>query len=665
MTSNDSHLARVLSGADTSVRPQDDLFRHVNGAWLARTEIPDDLPSYGPFIALRLEAEQNVMDIIEELCASDNLDGEAKLVADFYSSWMDTEAANAKGTAPLAADLALIDAATTKAELAAAIGTLMRTGVATFFGLDVDSDLNNPERYITFFFQSGIGLPDEAYYREEEYASVLTAYRDFMPRLFQLVYGLSDDEAATSANVVFDLEKRIAGTHMNRIDCRDIDKTNNPMSFVDFTSSCSGFEWEEATSAAGFTASELADVIVANPDALSASARIWADTPLEDLKTYQRWRLALARATYLTEEIDRASFEFFGKVLSGVTTQRERWKRGVSLLNSSLGQALGKLYVNRHFPPEHKAAMMQLVADLMEAYRRSIKALEWMGDQTRAQALAKVDSFATKIGYPDVWRDYSALTTGEDLMENVRAVEAYEHDRALAKLGTPVDRTEWFMNPQTVNAYYNPLWNEIVFPAAILQFPFFDPQRDAALNYGAIGAVIGHEIGHGFDDQGSKHDATGAHNNWWTDADRAAFEARTQALIAQYDEYVPVQFASDGGPHIQGALTIGENIGDLGGLHIGLKAYEIYLERNGLRPDEAPIIDGTTGVQRILYSYAHIWREKLRDEYMRMVIATDPHSPGEFRCNGIVKNTDAFAEAFNLSEGDGLWLDPSERVTIW
>lgn len=671
MTIHDEHLRRVLDNRDCDVRPQDDLFRHVNGGWLATAEIPEDLASFGSFLGLHLQAEADVHEIVEELVAGSGPAGEsqgaeAKLVADLYSSWMDTETANAKGTAPLAPDLELIDGASTKADLARAVGALQRTGVGSFFGLDVDTDINDPDRYTTFVFQSGLGLPDEAYYRDEQFAPILAAYREFVPGFLALVYELDEDEAARQAQVVLDLETRIAATHMSRVDARDTDKTNNPMSFADFAARSEGFDWHGATTAAGFTAGKLESVIVLNPEALAGSAAIWAESSLEDLKTYQRWRLARARSSYLTEEIDQASFEFYGKVLAGTQVQRERWKRGVALVNSSLGQAVGTLYAERHFPLAHREATMNLVEDLLEAYRRSIRELPWMGEDTRAKALEKVDSFATKIGFPDKWKDYSALSTGSDLVQNIRAVEAFEYDRSIAKLGAEMDRSEWFMNPQTVNAYYNPAWNEIVFPAGILQFPFFDPERDAALNYGGIGAVIGHEIGHGFDDQGSKYDATGALHNWWTDEDRAAFEERTEALIAQYDAYCPAQFAGDeDAPHVQGALTIGENIGDLGGLSIGIKAYEIHLEREGLTLDEAPVIDGTTGLQRVLYSYARVWREKRRDEFMRMLLGTDPHSPSEFRCNGVVKNVDAFAEAFDVREGDGLWLDPAERVRIW
>lgn len=665
MTITDTHLARVLDGADPDVRFQDDLFRAVSGTWLKNHEIPADLSSDGSFMALVIEAEQHVREIIEELAATHPESGEPQQIANFYNSWMNTEAANAKGIDPLAADLKSINAATSKSELAVALGHLLATGVGTFFGIDVDTDLNNPERYTTFFYQSGIGLPDEAYYREPQFEEVLAKYRTFVPSFLQLAYGWSEDVASTKAAMVLDLEKAIAGTHMNVVDSRDTDKTNNPMSWDAFVAATPGFPWSATMTAAGFSSEKLTDVIVLNPEALAKSAQIWENTPLEHLKAYSRWRVLRSRATFLTEAIDKASFDFYGRVLSGATEQRDRWKRGVQLVNSSLGEAIGKIYVERHFPPEHKAKMTVLVEDLLEAYRQSIRALDWMGEETKLRALEKVDSFVTKIGYPEKWLDYSSLKIGDDLVENVRQINRFEFKRGIAKLGKPMDRSEWFMSPQTVNAYYNPVWNEIVFPAAILQFPFFDPERDDAFNYGGIGAVIGHEIGHGFDDQGSKYDASGALHNWWTDEDRGEFEKRTSALVAQYDAYIPEQLGTDSPHHVQGALTLGENIGDLGGLSIGLKAYGLALERAELTLESAPEIDGFTGVQRVLLSYARIWQEKRRTELLQTLIATDPHSPAEFRCNGVVKNVDAFAEAFDIKEGDALYLDPEERVRIW
>lgn len=665
MTTSNIHLQRVLEAADPNVRIQDDLFRAVNGTWLDTYEIPADLSSDGSFTALHIQAEEQVRDIIEEISAKNPIEGEAQKVASFFNSWMNTDSANAKGTEPLAGDIQAINRATSKDELAVAVGSLMPTGVGTFFGIDVDTDLNDPERYVAFLFQAGIGLPDEAYYREPQFAEVLEKYRAFTTSFMKLGYGLTDAVAETESATVFGLEKAFAATHMNVVDSRDTDKINNPMSWDEFVASAPGFNWAGAMKAAGFTEDKLANVIVMTPDALAGSARVWAEAPLDDLKEYSRWRVLRGRSTVLTEEIDRANFDFYGRVLSGTTEQRARWKRGVQLVNGSLGEAVGKLYVERHFPPDHKAAMLQLVDDLLEAYRQSIRGLDWMGEETKAKALEKVDSFVTKIGYPDKWLDYSALTIGDDLVENLRQINQFEFNRGIEKLGKPMDRSEWFMSPQTVNAYYNPVWNEIVFPAAILQFPFFDPERDDSFNYGGIGAVIGHEIGHGFDDQGSKYDASGALHNWWTESDRTEFEKRTSALVNQYEQYIPEQFGEDSPHHVQGALTLGENIGDLGGLSIGLKAYSIALARDGKTLEDAPEIDGYTATQRVLLSYARIWQEKRRSELLETLIATDPHSPAEFRCNGVVKNVDAFAEAFGVEAGDALYLDPEERVRIW
>ena len=662
LMSNES-LARVLDGADPAVRMQDDLFRAVNGAWIRDKEIPADLPSYGSFVKLRLESEANVRAIIEDL-ASGEQEGDAKKISDLFSSWMDTDTLNRLGVAPLGKDLELVEAASSHDELAEAVGSLMATGVASFFSVGVGTDINDPSRYVTFLGQSGLGLPDEAYYREEQHAETLAKYSDFVPRLLALGYGLSEEAARAQADVVLRLETAIASAHMNVVDARDADKLNNPFVWADFVESAPGFAWDAALAGAQMPVDGSSDVIVMQPHALREAARLWAETPLADLKAYTRWRILRARATFLTEEIDRANFDFYGKVLRGTAQQRERWKRGVAVVEDALGEALGREYVARHFPPEHKEKMLQLVGDLLEAYRRSISALDWMGEETKAHALKKVSSFVAKIGYPDKWRDYAGLAVGEDLVDNIRAANGWENARDFAKLGKPMDRSEWLMFPQTVNAYYYPVWNEIVFPAAILQFPFFDPERDAALNYGAIGAVIGHEIGHGFDDRGSRFDADGAIRNWWTDADRAAFEERTRALVAQYDAYIPAELGPDG-PHVNGRLTLGENIGDLGGLSIALKAYEIALEREGKTLDNADVLDGHTAAQRFFLSWARAWRFKSRVERAETQLATDPHSPQEFRTNGVVKNIDAFAEAFGLQPGDALYLPPEERVRIW
>ena len=656
-------LARVLDGADPAVRMQDDLFRAVNGTWIRDKEIPADLASYGSFVKLRLESEANVRAIIEDL-ASGEQEGDAKKISDLFSSWMDTDTLNRLGVAPLGKDLELVEAASSHDELAEAVGSLMATGVASFFSVGVGTDINDPSRYVTFLGQSGLGLPDEAYYREEQHAETLAKYTDFVPSLLELSGIRPAASAASDAAAALRLEAEFASTHMTLVERRDPEKYNNPFAWPDFVESAPGFAWEKALRAAGAPMAAIDSLLVSTPRTLTTSAAIWARTDLADLKAYTRWRILRARATFLTEEIDRANFDFYGRVLAGSTEQRERWKRGVAVVEDALGEALGREYVARHFPPEHKEKMLQLVGDLLEAYRRSISALDWMGEGTKVRALEKVSSFVAKIGYPDEWRDYSGLAVGDDLVENVRASERFNTAFDFAKLGKPMDRSEWRMTPQTVNAYYYPVWNEIVFPAAILQFPFFDPERDAALNYGAIGAVIGHEIGHGFDDRGSRFDADGAIRNWWTDADRAAFEERTRALVAQYDAYIPAELGPDG-PHVNGRLTLGENIGDLGGLSIALKAYEIALEREGKTLDDADVIDGHTAAQRFFLSYARSWREKMRREFLETTVATDEHPPSEFRANGVVKNIDAFAEAFGLQPGDGLYLPPEERVRIW
>lgn len=658
-------MKKVLDGRDPSVRFQDDLYRAVNGAWLASTEIPDDLGGVGSFIDLRLKAEEDVRDIVEELASQPHPEGEAAKVAALYRSWMDVENVNKDSQEALLKDLYLVQGARTHDELSHVVGSLLPTGVSSFFDVDVDADLNDPNSYITFLGQAGLGLPDEAYYHEDQHADTLAAYEKFMPTMARVALRVDEDEAERLAAQALRVEKAIAATHMNVVDARDTDKINNVMSWDEFTASAPGFNWEAAFAAAGFEPAMLTKVLVLNPDTLAASAQVWERTDLEELRAYTAWRVILARASYLSEEADRTQFDFYGRTLAGSKQQRERWKRGMSLIDSTLGEAVGKLYVERHFPADHKAKMEQLVADLLEAYRRSIRALDWMGEETKQKALEKVDSFTLKIGYPDQWRDYSALELGEHLVENIRAVSRFEFARSLRKLGKPMDRNEWYMNPQTVNAYYNPVWNEIVFPAAILQFPFFEPDRDAALNYGGIGAVIGHEIGHGFDDQGSKYAADGSLTNWWTERDREEFEKRTSALVAQYDAYTPAELEGEEGFHVKGALTLGENIGDLGGLSIGLKAYAIALERDGKTLADAGEIDGFTPTQRVFLSYARIWQNKQRKELFKQRIATDPHSPAQFRCNGVVKNVDAFAEAFSLGEGDALYLPSDKRVRIW
>lgn len=665
------HSGIDRSAFDTSVRPQDDLFRHVNGHWLDTYEIPADRAADGSTRELHDRAEEQVRVIISELADQSAQaggtgpdDGVARTpaaqVGALFASFMDTERIEALGLAPIADELARIEAAATPDELVEVLGELQRTGGAGAAGFWVDNDAKDPDRYVVYLYQSGLGLPDEAYYREDDYAQVRAAYTPHVARMLQLS-GLAEDDAHARAALVVDLETRLAGHHWDVVRDRDADLTYNPMTLAELADRAPGFDWAAWARALGAPEGALDQLVVREPDFAVGLAALWGEVPAEQWRAWLRYHLVTARAPFLTDEVVQANFDFYGRTLTGAQELRERWKRGVSLVQGALGEAVGQEYVARHFPPAHKEHMVALVANLVAAYRESIEQLDWMGEDTRAKALAKLEAFRPKIGYPDRWKSYEGLEIrADDLVGNVRRSHAYEQDRELAKIGRPVDRDEWFMTPQTVNAYYNPGMNEIVFPAAILQPPFFDPDADDAVNYGGIGAVIGHEIGHGFDDQGSKYDGAGRLEDWWTAEDRAEFDERTGALVDQYAAYSPEQLA--GSHHVNGALTIGENIGDLGGLSIALQAYRIAL---GRPLDEAPVLDGLTGVQRVLVGWAQAWRGKVRDEELIRRMATDPHSPYEFRCNGVVRNLPEFHEAFEVQPGDALYLAPQERVRIW
>ena len=652
-----------LAHLDTGVRPQDDLFGHVNGRWLAGYTMPADRATDGAFRALYDRAEEQVRELIIEAAAIAAADGtDEQRIGDLYASFLDERAVEERGLAPLHDELAGIGAAADPDALAAVLGGLQRTGVGGGVGLYVDTDSKDSSRYLVHLSQSGLGLPDESYYRDDQHAAILGAYPGHIAAMFALVFGGSADRYAERAGRIVTLETRLAAAHWDVVRRRDADATYNLRTFTDLPGSAPGFDWTSWVSALGTSAETVAELIVRQPDYLTAFAELWSQAPFADWQDWARWRLIHARASVLTTALVEEDFAFYGRTLSGTEQIRERWKRAVSLVESLMGDAVGRLYVTRHFPPHAKARMDELVANLREAYRVSISDLEWMTPHTRERALAKLDKFTAKIGYPAHWRDYSALVVDRnDLYGNVVRGAAVESERELAKLGGPVDRDEWFMTPQTVNAYYNPGMNEIVFPAAILQPPFFDADADDAANYGGIGAVIGHEIGHGFDDQGSKYDGDGHLVDWWTDADRAEFTARTTALIKQYDTYVPRDLAvRDDPPHVHGAFTVGENIGDLGGLSIALLAYELSL---GGQP--APVIDGLTGVQRVMFGWAQVWRTKSREAEAVRRLAVDPHSPPEFRCNGVVRNLDAFYEAFGVDEDDALYLEPEHRVRIW
>ncbi len=644
-----------LEDLSPDIRPQDDLFRHVNGAWIERTEIPDDKARWGSFHLLAEQAEKDVRVIIEEAVAAEP-GSETRKIGDLYTSFMDTERIAALGAAPIAGQLAAVDGIDTVDGLLRTLGALERDGVSGLFGLYVEPDPGNPQRYVPFVVQSGLSLPDESYYRLENFADTRREFRGHVERMLTLA-GVPD--AAAEADRVVALETELASHHWDNVRSRDAVATYNLRTWTEFLQ-LAGVDltpWLAALAPGKETAFD--EVVVYQPSFVESLGALLVPDRLDQWKAWLRFAIVRGAAPLLSDEFVAENFAFYGTQLTGVPTLRERWKRGVSLVESAMGEAVGRVYVERHFPPAAKEAMDELVANLIEAYRRSIRSLEWMTPETRDRALAKLDAFTPKVGYPVRWKDYSALEIdATDLVGNARRAHIVEHDRQLAKVGQPIDRDEWFMTPQTVNAYYNPLMNEIVFPAAILQYPFFDVDRDDAANYGGIGAVIGHEIGHGFDDQGSRYDGDGSLRDWWTDADRAAFEERTKSLIAQYDALTPRGL--DGQHHVNGALTIGENIGDLGGLGIALKAYAI-----SLGDEPAPVIDGYTGIQRLLLSWAAIWQQKGRDAETIRLLTIDPHSPNEFRCNQIVRNVDAFYDAFGVTETDDLWLDPAERVTIW
>jgi putative endopeptidase len=643
-----------FSSFDPNVRIQDDLFRHVNWTWLNTTEIPADKPLTGAFMELRDQAEAAVRDIITTLDAGTPGSDEAR-IADLYASFMDEEAAELAGVSPILPLLAAIDSVETLSELTRMVGGFARKAVPGLMALQAEPDPGDPNRYVMFAGQGGLGLPDEEYYRLGEYAEIRAQYQDHVAASFALA-GIKDPEA--QAQLVFDLETEIAATHWDKVKCRDLRLMYNLMSLDDFAASCPGLQWREFLAGADIAEAKMAEVVAMQPSFFTEVSALITEDRLPAWRAWARWKVISSLSPYLSSTFVEENFRFYGTVLSGTPELRERWKRGVALVEASVGEAVGKIYVDRFFSPVAKERMDQLVGNLIEAYRRSITDLDWMTGETRESALDKLAKFRPHIGYPIKWRDYSTLViTRDDLIGNVMRVANFEVNRALNKIGQPIDREEWLMTPQTVNAYYHPLKNEIVFPAAILQPPFFNVHADDAVNYGGIGAVIGHEIGHGFDDQGSTCDGDGALRNWWTDKDRETFEERTKALIDQYNVLIPAQAP---GHRVNGQLTIGENIGDLGGLSIAYKAYQIAHHGN---PE--PERDGYTPEQRLFLSWAAVWQAKVRTEMLLQRMATDPHAPAEFRCNQIVRNLPEFYAAFDVQDSDALWLDEDQRVKIW
>ena len=651
-------MSSVRSGIDIPsldplVRPQDDLFRHYNGKWITEYEMPADRSSDGIFRKLHDAAEAQVREIIENSTGT----GEAQKIGDLYKSFMDTDAIKARGISPIVDDLAAIDGITNLKDFITVMARLEMRGIGGIFGAAIYPDAMDSNTNILYMGQGGLSLPDESYYREEQFAEIRTAFLDHVAKMCALV-GIAD--GAKIADQILTLETEIATHHWDQVKDRDATLTYNKHSRAELETLAPHFLFDLWAEHAQVPAKALESVVVCEPSYFSSISALLGQfgAHRDAWVGWLKLNLVSASAAFLTDDIVQQNFEFFAKTLSGTPQIRDRWKRGVSITQGALGEAIGKVYVEKYFPEKAKSEMKVLVDYLLEAYRISIIDLPWMSEATKKKALEKLTKFTPKIGYPDKWRDYSTLQiSADDLIGNLWRIAAFDHAYAIAKIGAPVDRDEWHMTPQTVNAYYNPLANEIVFPAAILQPPFFDLGADIAANYGGIGAVIGHEIGHGFDDQGSKYDGDGNMVDWWSDEDRAKFEALTQVLVKQFDALSP---ESTPDIHVNGAFTLGENIGDLGGLGIAYKAYKLAL--NGA---ESPVIDGLTGDQRFFLSYAHSWRNKNRPEEVRRRIAIDPHSPDEFRCNQIVRNVQEFYDAFSVTDKDELWLAPAERVRIW
>ncbi len=644
------------SGFDHSVRPQDDLFRHTNGDWLKNEEIPADQAVHGSFYKLRDDSEAAVKAILEEAQANSK-PGVSQQIGDMYASFLDEARANELGAAPIAEDLARI-AKSDFAGITHLMGELERGVVGGIFGMYVNNDPGNPERYLVNMYQGGLGLPDESYYHDEKYAAYRDAYVPFVATMLQHA-GWSAADADRDAQTIMNFETALSKLHWTVVETRDAEKTYNLITFEHLKKMTPTFDWDAYLQGLQLDSKILFESVVMTPSFFEGLDSVYNESNLDAVKLWLQWQVINSTAPYLSDNFVNTRFDFYGKTLTGQPEMRARWKRGVQLVEGALGEAVGEIYVAKHFPPAAKEKMDELVHWLIEAYRESITNLTWMTEETKKKALIKLSKFNPKIGYPNKWKDYSALVIDRnDLVGNINRASAWQLAKETAKIGAPLDRDEWFMTPQTVNAYYNPGFNEIVFPAAILQAPFFSLDANDAINFGGIGGVIGHEIGHGFDDQGSKYDGDGALISWWTDEDRAAFEELTKQLIEQYDALTPEGLSEE--YKVNGALTIGENIGDLGGITIAYKAYLL-----SLKGEEPPVIDGLTGAQRFFMSWGLIWRGKSREAIAIQRLATDPHSPSEFRCNQVASNFDSFYEAFDVTENDAMWLAPDKRVSIW
>ena len=640
---------------DNNIRAQDNFYRHINGGWMNNNDIPNDKTAIGSFYDLRDKADDDVKAIIEELAATQHLKkgADEQKVADLFRSYMDTGKRNTAGITPIQNILDSINTIKNKKELARFFGSHSSIGISSPLALYISIDAKNSSRYATHIWQSGLSLPDRDYYlnEAERFVKIREGYVAHIEKIFNIA-GLKETKIA--AKNIMALETSLASYHWTRVQTRDSEKRYNKFQTTNLASITDKFDWQAFLKAEGVE--EQKDIIINQPDFIEGFGEIFDKTSLDVWKQYLTFQTLTSFSSYLTTDLDDENFNFFSKQLSGLKEQRPQWKRGVGVVNANLGEVIGKLYVARHFIPEAKSRMSNLVENLRNAYGASIDDLEWMSAETKKAAHVKLAAFTPKIGYPDRWEDYSALSIkSDDLIGNLMNARQVASQKEIAKLGGPIRKWEWGMTPQTVNAYYNPTVNEIVFPAAILQAPFFNMKADDAVNYGGIGAVIGHEMGHGFDDQGSKYDAEGNLRNWWTEQDLAQFKERTDALVAQYANYKVFDDLS-----VNGELTLGENIGDLSGVTIAYKAYKTSL--NG---EAAPIIDGLTGDQRFFMGYAQIWRSKIVEKSMRNRVATDPHSPGEFRALGSLSNMNEFYLAFDVNEGDAMYIAPEKRVKIW
>jgi putative endopeptidase len=641
---------------DPAVRVQDDFFTHLNGKWLKNTPIPADKASWGTFVQLDDELQPQLRAIIEAAAKSSQPAGtDAQRIGDFYASYMDEKKVDALGLTPLNAELAKIAAIKDKAELPAMMARLGQLGVRVPYDFGIHQDAKDSTRYVADISQGGLGLPDRDYYLKADDAKLAGALAKYRVHVEKMLALAGDKSAAANAKAIVAFETELAKVQWTKVENRDPVKTYNKVDLAKMAEVAPGFDWKSYLDSAGISA-KASYVVVSQPSYLKGFAELSNKTSLETWKAYLQLHLIEAYANFLSKPFVDERFAFYGVTLSGVTQMQPRWKRAVNTLEACMGESLGKLYVEKHFPAERKARMEQLVNNLLAAYKESIDTLDWMSPATKKEAQAKLAKFTTKIGYPDKWKDYSALVVSrDDLVGNVMRSRVVESNRELGKLGKPIDRAEWGMTPQTINAYYNPEMNEIVFPASILQPPFFDANADDAVNYGAIGGAIGHEISHGFDDQGSQYDGDGNLRNWWTDADRKNFAAKTGMLVKQYGAYSPLP-----GYKVNGELTLGENIGDNSGVAIAYKAYKL-----SLKGKKAPVIDGLTGDQRFFMGFGQVWRSKMREPQQIVQVKTDPHSPGQFRANGTMKNQPAFYEAFKVKPGDKMYLAPKDRVIIW